>query len=131
MTHAFAGLPVDDYAASYDWYVRLLGRPADVFPHASEAVWRLNLGCSIYVVQNSQRAGGGLVTLALDDLDAHETHLREAGLAFDEQVSGSAPRSLVVCAAWGVTLGCPSTRERHPRPTVTRCDAAVVARLTG
>ncbi len=96
MTHAFAGLAVADYDAAYDWYARLLGRPADMFPHASEAVWQLSPGCSIYVVEDSERAGHGLVTLALDDLAAQETLLRETGLAFEEQVDGEAPRRLVV-----------------------------------
>ena len=96
ITHTFAGLPVADCTATHDWYVRLLGRPADMFPHDREAVWRLTPSCSIYVVQDPERAGRGLVTLALDDLDVHQRRLREAGLAFAEQVDGSAPRRLVV-----------------------------------
>jgi len=28
VAYVFAGLPVADYAASYDWYVRLFGRAA-------------------------------------------------------------------------------------------------------
>jgi catechol 2,3-dioxygenase-like lactoylglutathione lyase family enzyme len=104
MTHAFAGLPVANYAAAYDWYVRLLGRPADMFPHASEAVWQLSASCSIYVVLDADRAGCGLITLALDDLAAHERHLSEVGLVFDEQVDGAAPRRLVVKDVDGNTL---------------------------
>jgi len=104
ITHTFTGLPVADYAAAYDWYAGLLGRPADMSPHDSEAVWRLTPGCSIYVVQDPERAGRGLVTLALDDLDAHERRLREAGVAFAEQVDGSAPRRLVVNDLDGNTL---------------------------
>ena len=41
-------------------------------------------------------AGRGLVTVAIDDLDAHEGRLREAGIAFDVQAEGSTPRRLVV-----------------------------------
>jgi hypothetical protein len=36
------------------------------------------------------------VTLALDDLDAHEKRLREAGFSFTEEASGAAPRRLIV-----------------------------------
>jgi hypothetical protein len=104
MTHAFAGLPVRDYATAYDWYMRLLSRPADMFPHASEAVWQLSASCSIYVVQDSGRAGGGLVALALDDLEAHERRLREDGLPFDEQVDGSGSRCLVIRDVDGNTI---------------------------
>ena len=41
ITYTFAGLPVAEYANAYDWYARVLGREADMFPHATEAVWRL------------------------------------------------------------------------------------------
>jgi catechol 2,3-dioxygenase-like lactoylglutathione lyase family enzyme len=96
VTHTFAGLPVGDYFAAYDWYVRLLGREADMFPHDRECVWRLTPTSSIYVAQDSERAGSALLTVALDDLDAHERRIREAGLTFSEEASGSAPRRLVV-----------------------------------
>jgi glyoxylase I family protein len=101
--HMFAGLPVADYAAAYDWYVLLLGRPADMFPHESEAVWRLVPGGSIYLVEDAGRAGSGLVTLALDDLEAHETRLQAVGIAFAES-DGPAPRRLVVNDFDGNTL---------------------------
>ncbi len=104
VTHTFAGLAVSDYAAAYDWYVRLLGRPADMFPHGREAVWRLTPHGSIYVVEDPERAGTGLVTLALDDLDAHERHLRDGGVTFTEQAHGAAPRRVVVRDVDGNTL---------------------------
>ena len=104
VTHTFAGLPVADYTAAYDWYVRLLGRAADMFPHEGEAVWRLTPTASIYVVQDSGRAGSGLVTLALDDLDAHERRLNAAGLVVTEHAGGASPRRVVVKDADGNTL---------------------------
>jgi catechol 2,3-dioxygenase-like lactoylglutathione lyase family enzyme len=96
VTHTFAGLAVASYAAAYDWYSRLLGRPADMFPHDREAVWRLTPNGSIYLVEDPERAGTGIVTLALDDLDAQEKRLRDGGLTFTEQSDGVAPRRLVV-----------------------------------
>jgi hypothetical protein len=96
ITHTFAGLPVADYTAAHDWYMRLLGREADMFPHDRECVWRLTPTSSIYVAQDPERAGNALLTVALDDLDAHERWLREAGLKFGEEADGSAPRRLVV-----------------------------------
>jgi catechol 2,3-dioxygenase-like lactoylglutathione lyase family enzyme len=104
VTHAFAGLPVSDYTAAYDWYTHLLGRPADMFPHEHEAVWRLTPTASIYVVQDNLRAGSGLVTLALDDLDAHEKRLTADGLALTEQSGGASPRRLVIKDADGNSL---------------------------
>ena len=96
VTHTFAGLPVSDFVAAYEWYPRLLGRPADMFPHEREAVWQLTPTSSIYVVQDSVSAGSGLVTLALDDLDANEERLTADGLALTEQSGGASPRRLVV-----------------------------------
>jgi catechol 2,3-dioxygenase-like lactoylglutathione lyase family enzyme len=102
--HVFAGLPVADYAAAYDWYVLLLGRPADMCPHDSEAVWQLAPGGSIYVVEDAERAGSGLLTVALDDLEAQEARLRAVGVAATEQSHGPAPRRLVVKDVDGNTL---------------------------
>lgn len=96
ITHTFVGLPVAEYRAAYDWYVRLLGRGADMFPRESECVWRLTPTSSIYVVQDPERAGSALVTLALDDLGDLERRLRGAGFTFTEEAGGTAPRRLVV-----------------------------------
>jgi catechol 2,3-dioxygenase-like lactoylglutathione lyase family enzyme len=104
VTHTFAGLPVSDYTAAYDWYVRLLGRPADMFPHEREAVWRVTPTASINVVEDDERAGSGLLTLALDDLEAYERQLSANGVAFTEQVGGASPRCLVVKDADGNSL---------------------------
>jgi hypothetical protein len=67
-----------------------------MFPHDREAVWHLTQTSSIYVTEDPGRAGRALVTLALDDLDEHERHLREASLAFSDEASGSAPRRIIV-----------------------------------
>jgi catechol 2,3-dioxygenase-like lactoylglutathione lyase family enzyme len=104
VTHSFAGLAVSDFATAYDWYVRLLGRPADMFPHDTEAVWRLTAGGAVYVVGDPQRAGSGLVTLAIDDLDAHASRLRDDGLALTEEATGTAPRRLTITDEDGNTI---------------------------
>jgi hypothetical protein len=104
ITYTFAGLPAADYDAAYEWYVQLLGRPADMFPHASEAAWRLTPNSAIYVVEDPARAGHALVTLAVDDLAAHERRLREAAITFAEQSGSDAPRRIVVTDPDGNTL---------------------------
>ena len=104
ITHAFTGLPVADYNLAYPWYVRLLGRDADTFPHDSECVWRLTSTSSIYVVEDPQRAGSSLVTLALDDLDAYERRMQAGGFVFAVEDSGATPRRLIVTDTDGNTL---------------------------
>jgi catechol 2,3-dioxygenase-like lactoylglutathione lyase family enzyme len=82
--HLFAGLRVRDYAAARAWYTRLLGEPA-FFPHETEAVWTLADERSIYVVQDAERAGGGVVTVFVDDLDARVAAVAARGLDPDER----------------------------------------------
>jgi catechol 2,3-dioxygenase-like lactoylglutathione lyase family enzyme len=82
--HLFAGLPVRDFAAARAWYQRLLGEPS-FLPHATEAVWTLAEDRSIYVVQDADRAGQGLVTILVEDLDAQVAEIAARGVAPDEQ----------------------------------------------
>ena len=104
ITYTFAGLPVADYGAAYAWYTRLFGRAADMFPHDTEAVWRLTSSGAIYVVQDRERAGRGLLTVAVDNLAQHERRLRETGVAFTEPAAREAPRRLTVTDPDGNTL---------------------------
>jgi catechol 2,3-dioxygenase-like lactoylglutathione lyase family enzyme len=96
VTHTFGGVAVTDFAAAYQWYLRLFGRAADMFPHDGEAVWRLTPAASVYVVHDVERAGHALLTLAVDDLAACASHLRENGFAYSERSDGGAPLRLLV-----------------------------------
>src|SRR3954471_639608 len=78
VTHVFAGLPVTDLEPALDWYERLLGGPPAMLPNESEAVWQLAESALVYVVEDPERAGNGLLTLIVEDLDAvlAQTELR-------------------------------------------------------
>lgn len=104
ITYTFAALPVANYGAAHEWYLRLFGRPADMHPHGTEAVWRLTATSAVYVVQDLERAGSGLLTAAVDDLDDEMARLRRAGIAFVELAAGDAPRRVVVEDPDGNTL---------------------------
>jgi catechol 2,3-dioxygenase-like lactoylglutathione lyase family enzyme len=82
--HLFAGLRVRDFQAARSWYERLLGEPT-FSPHATEAVWTLAEDRSIYVVEHADRAGNGVVTIFLDDLDAQAAAIAARGLEPDER----------------------------------------------
>ena len=84
--HLFAGLRVRDYQAARPWYEQLLGEPA-FFPHATEAVWTLAEHRSIYIVEHAAGAGNSVVTLFLDDLDAHLAAIATRGLEPDERLT--------------------------------------------
>jgi catechol 2,3-dioxygenase-like lactoylglutathione lyase family enzyme len=67
--HLFAGLRVRDFEAARAWYERLFGEPS-FLPHATEAVWTLADERSVYIVEDPDDAGRGVVTVFVDDLDA-------------------------------------------------------------
>src|SRR4051794_37149268 len=76
--HLFAGLKVKDFQQARPWYERLFGEPS-FLPHATEAVWTLAEDRSVYIVEDPE-AGHGVVTLFVDDLDAHERAIAARGL---------------------------------------------------
>jgi len=70
VSYHFAGLVVADRDAAAAWYQRLLGRPADILPNDAEAMWRLTGTSSVYLLADAGRAGQGVMTMAVADLDA-------------------------------------------------------------
>ena len=86
--HVYAGLRVRDFQAARPWYEQLLGEPS-FLPHASEAVWTLADGGSVYIVEHPEGAGQSVVTLFLDDLDAHVDAAAARGLEPDERLTYS------------------------------------------
>jgi predicted enzyme related to lactoylglutathione lyase len=80
-TEVFGGLAVADYPAALAWYERLFGRPADLVPNWNEAAWQLTESGWVYVVGDSTRAGKGLLTLLVEDLDDRIAEFAERGLA--------------------------------------------------
>jgi hypothetical protein len=61
----------------------LLGEPT-FFPHATEAVWTLAENRSVYIVERAGGAGHSVVTIFVDDLDAHVAAIAARGLEPDE-----------------------------------------------
>jgi catechol 2,3-dioxygenase-like lactoylglutathione lyase family enzyme len=92
-THLFGGLPVRDLTAALDWYTALFGRPPDVRPAADEALWHLGPG-SVYLRVDPGRAGGGLLAVAVPDLDACLSALAAHGVTA-ERLEATPPRSIL------------------------------------
>jgi predicted enzyme related to lactoylglutathione lyase len=82
----FAGIPVADLGAAIDWYGRLFGVPPDMTPNDAERAWRLTDQSWVYVVTDPERAGKGLVTVMVDDLDERLAAIRERGIEVGEIV---------------------------------------------
>lgn len=77
--HLFAGLRIRDFQAARPWYERLLGEPT-FLPHATEAVWTLAEDRSVYIVEHADGAGSSVVTIFVDDLNAHVAAIAARGL---------------------------------------------------
>ncbi len=75
----FAGIRVRDVTAARAWYERLLGEPS-FFPNATEVVWTLADDRSLYIEEDPSRAGGALITVFVDDLDAPISEITSRGL---------------------------------------------------
>src|SRR5688572_7382176 len=80
ITEVFAGIATANYAAALPWYERLFGRPPDLLPQDEEAAWQFTDTGWVYLVADAARAGRGLFTLLVDDLDAQVSALAERGL---------------------------------------------------
>jgi len=80
VTYLFAGIPVADRNSASAWYERLLGRPADLVPNDNEVAWQVAGAGWIYVVGDTERAGSGLLTVLVDDLDRHLSELAARGI---------------------------------------------------
>ncbi|BBY30128.1 VOC family protein [Mycolicibacterium sediminis] len=78
--HVLAVVPVSDIEVSGAWYEKLFGRPADNNPMPPLVEWQVVPGGWVQVFVDEQRAGHGLVNVAVDDLAAHVDRARSAGL---------------------------------------------------
>jgi len=105
VSYVFAGLVVTDRDRAADWYARLLGRPADMLPNDGEAAWQLTDSASLYLLADANRAGQGIFTLVVDDLDAEMAQLSQRGIAVPpaEQV-GDAGRKCAITDPDGNTV---------------------------
>jgi catechol 2,3-dioxygenase-like lactoylglutathione lyase family enzyme len=83
----FAGIRVSDYETAKRWYERLLGAEPSFTPHATEAVWELAAGRSLFIVEDSGGAGRAIHTIFVDDLHARVADIASRGIEPDEVVT--------------------------------------------
>jgi len=69
---------------------------------------------AVYVVHDAERAGHSLLTLAVDDLDACGSHLRENGFDYSEHSDGGAPLRLPINDDDGNTIALFQDPARPP-----------------
>ena len=79
----FAGIPVGNLAQAQEWYTRLLGSEPSFFPNDTEIVWTFEEQRHVYVLLDAERAGGGLVTLFVEDLEERVAQIAGRGIKPD------------------------------------------------
>lgn len=77
-----AAMPSSDMAKSEAFYEALIGRSVDERPMPVLAQWRWDGGV-LQVVEDAERAGGGLVTVIVPDMTEAITGLRRRGLTVE------------------------------------------------
>ncbi|MEA2475555.1 MAG: hypothetical protein QOE06_3470 [Thermoleophilaceae bacterium] len=80
ITQVFAGIGAADFDSALRWYERFVGRPPDLVPREGDAAWQLSETGWIYVVDDPPRAGTGLLTLLVDDLERYVAELADRGI---------------------------------------------------
>ncbi len=77
----FVSVPVSDLRAAIPWYEKLFGRGADIVPNEDEVMWRMTGDGWIYVIEDAKRAGGTVVTIAVNDLEQLARDLADRGIS--------------------------------------------------
>jgi hypothetical protein len=90
VNHVLAGIAVADVDSAVGWFERLFGRPADARPMDGLAEWHFGECGVVQLIEDGDRAGRSLLTLAVDDLQAELSALGERGVeasAMDDKTS--------------------------------------------
>ena len=82
--HVLAVVPVSDLERADAWYEALFGRPADNRPMPSLVEWQVTSAGWVQVTVDTDRAGSGLLNLAVDDLAATRDELAARGVSTRE-----------------------------------------------
>jgi glyoxylase I family protein len=82
--HVLAVVPVSDLERADAWYEALFGRPADNRPMPSLVEWQVTGAGWVQVTVDTDRAGSGLLNLAVDDLLAIRDELATRGVETTE-----------------------------------------------
>lgn len=78
----YAAVPSSDMSRSESFYEALIGRPADARPMPVLTQWEWG-DVVLQLVDDSERAGGGLVTVIVPDMSEATAGLRARGIAVE------------------------------------------------
>ena len=78
--HVLAVVAVSDIEAGRSWYSKLFGRDPDNNPMPDLVEWQVVDGGWVQVTEDPQRAGHGMLNLAVSDIEEGVAEVRECGL---------------------------------------------------
>lgn len=82
--HVLAVMPVFDLERADAWYEALFGRPADNRPMPTLVEWRVTDAGWVQITVDPDRAGSGLLNLAVGELAASREELATRGVQTGE-----------------------------------------------
>lgn len=87
--HVLAVLAVSDLDRARAWFTGLFGRAPDNNPMESLIEWQVRDGGWVQITEDADRAGHGLLNLAVPDLDEAVREVRDRGLEPGEIVEAN------------------------------------------
>lgn len=84
----YAAVFVRDIAAASTFYAKVLGRPPDDRPMETLVQWRGFGNAGIQLFRDAAKAGRGVMTLVVPDMDAEAVRLRVQGIRMDTVQTG-------------------------------------------
>jgi len=78
--YVLAVVAVSDIEVGRSWYTKLFGREPDNNPMSNLIEWQVTNGGWVQVTEDPQRAGNGMLNLAVSDIDEGARELREMGI---------------------------------------------------
>ncbi|MBE9102751.1 VOC family protein [Vacuolonema iberomarrocanum] len=86
INNVIAVVPVKDHQNAVEWYMKLLGRDADLIPVDEVAEWQLADNAWIQVGTDAERAGYTTVIIGVNDIDVQRSFCAKAGVSVGEVV---------------------------------------------
>ncbi|MBE1548551.1 putative enzyme related to lactoylglutathione lyase [Mycobacterium sp. OAS707] len=87
--YVLAVVAVSDIEVGKSWYTKLFGREPDNNPMPNLIEWQVTNGGWVQVTEDPQRAGNGMLNLAVSDIDDGARELRELGINAAEIITAN------------------------------------------
>lgn len=87
--HVLAVIAVSDIEAGRSWYMKLFGREPDNNPMPNLIEWRVTESGWVQVTEDADRAGHGMLNLAVSDLAEGVREVRELGVDTGEIIDAN------------------------------------------